>query len=837
MALTSASYTLADLNDAPSYQLQLSMSGLPSGTLSIAFYRDGSLFAGTVYLQVRSWDGAAWSESQATGSMSGGTKTYGYTSGKAFDVQVYTDATKATLLATSFVSYGETGSQGESGSDARDFSIVASSPTFRLSSRGVTLASQSITLGCSLLNIDPAGVEVGWSTAEPASLGSSTGQSTLLTIPANAAATTVQVTCTVTGYGSKTLVINGIKGGDEVPVYLGVLPVTDPAIEDHFVKAEGRFISGDFYLYSIATGNYPKWYNGTGWIAVDENTPYYSAICAATLADALRQPGTVLSTSAIYGFIEHLSANDAFIAKLGAQVITLLTGGKIQSENYVEGVSGFLFKADGTLNAVSANLINAVISGSGVFKGILDSIPIKTTAASEAGSAISFPSKTHWLSDEMYDDVSLSESTTLQAISGSYNSKTVSYATRLVAGARAVLSTASGSGTSNGSHYEDTNTTPTVEIINTTMPTGTEVCSYSIYLDAYVNTTFSLPHCWITKNGVTVADSGNVYYSRTWAGSFAASAGDVIIVYVKGGYERDEGQSYSSNLTGNGSVSGNSVIGKGLFLKYSDSTVELIGMGLYSKGLSLTGYTPTYNYAKATDLISEVQSYTVNEMKAAEGTITLDGTEYTVIGVMKVSATQIAIFHANGSFSFVSPDADPGTTGYYNASGSYAVIASVAGAETMHVNAKTVDTYSIGLITRFLNIVGKNLIGENLTLTNYPTIDGREAYACRAWVNFNGATNTGGYCTIRASANVSSVADNALGIYTINFETAMPDANYAVAGAAMEDNGLVSGSSFQSAVSLGGSNTFLAGSLQIQNANIDTNANVDGTYITVSIFR
>jgi hypothetical protein len=48
-------------------------------------------------------------------------------------------------------------------------------------------------------------------------------------------------------------------------------------------------------------------------------------------------------------------------------------------------------------------------------------------------------------------------------------------------------------------------------------------------------------------------------------------------------------------------------------------------------------------------------------------------------------------------------------------------------------------------------------------------------YACRAWVNFDGTTSPG---TIRASGNVSSVTKNGTGDYTINFATAMPDANY-----------------------------------------------------------
>jgi hypothetical protein len=49
-------------------------------------------------------------------------------------------------------------------------------------------------------------------------------------------------------------------------------------------------------------------------------------------------------------------------------------------------------------------------------------------------------------------------------------------------------------------------------------------------------------------------------------------------------------------------------------------------------------------------------------------------------------------------------------------------------------------------------------------------------YACRAWVNFNGT----GTVAIRASGNVSSITDNGTGDYTVNFTTAMPDANYSV---------------------------------------------------------
>ena len=57
-------------------------------------------------------------------------------------------------------------------------------------------------------------------------------------------------------------------------------------------------------------------------------------------------------------------------------------------------------------------------------------------------------------------------------------------------------------------------------------------------------------------------------------------------------------------------------------------------------------------------------------------------------------------------------------------------------------------------------------------------------YGCRAWVNFNGT----GTVAIRASGNVTSITDNGTGDYTVNFTTAMPDANYSVTGSCTRDD-------------------------------------------------
>lgn len=50
--------------------------------------------------------------------------------------------------------------------------------------------------------------------------------------------------------------------------------------------------------------------------------------------------------------------------------------------------------------------------------------------------------------------------------------------------------------------------------------------------------------------------------------------------------------------------------------------------------------------------------------------------------------------------------------------------------------------------------------------------------AAKAWVNFNGT----GTVAINKAFNVSSITDNGVGDYTLNFTTLITDANYSVAG-------------------------------------------------------
>ena len=105
----------------------------------------------------------------------------------------------------------------------------------------------------------------------------------------------------------------------------------------------------------------------------------------------------------------------------------------------------------------------------------------------------------------------------------------------------------------------------------------------------------------------------------------------------------------------------------------------------------------------------------------------------------------------------------------------------------------------------------------------------------KAWVNFNGT----GTVAIRDSFNVSSITDNGTGEYTVNFTTAMPNANYSTTLGASEST-----SAMVSSVSLVFNyftNSATTTSVKVQTGTDITGANfafsaVDMANINVSVF-
>lgn len=65
---------------------------------------------------------------------------------------------------------------------------------------------------------------------------------------------------------------------------------------------------------------------------------------------------------------------------------------------------------------------------------------------------------------------------------------------------------------------------------------------------------------------------------------------------------------------------------------------------------------------------------------------------------------------------------------------------------------------------------------SGLTFPDTTTLASAGQASVRAWVNFDGTATPP---AIRAAYNVTSITDNGVGSYTVNFTTAMQDANFA----------------------------------------------------------
>jgi len=108
-------------------------------------------------------------------------------------------------------------------------------------------------------------------------------------------------------------------------------------------------------------------------------------------------------------------------------------------------------------------------------------------------------------------------------------------------------------------------------------------------------------------------------------------------------------------------------------------------------------------------------------------------------------------------------------------------------------------------------------------------------FACRAWVNFNGT----GTIAIRASGNVSSLTDNGVGDYTVNFTTALPDADYAVmfgtntSGVSANNRGI----NIRSAADDTAPTTKTVSALRIVSGSTSSNNLTDMEQINLAIFR
>jgi hypothetical protein len=167
-----------------------------------------------------------------------------------------------------------------------------------------------------------------------------------------------------------------------------------------------------------------------------------------------------------------------------------------------------------------------------------------------------------------------------------------------------------------------------------------------------------------------------------------------------------------------------------------------------------------------------------------------------------------------------------GTLNIVTGSGSGTTAITVDGSQNVTF-ANAISATGNGTVGGTLAVTSNQTIGGNLTVTG--SITGGSisaANSLQAWVNFNGT----GTVAIRASNNVSSITDGGVGVYTVNFTTALSDANYAVAGSCGIDTS--AGTTFGL-----NNNTQSTSAVVVTTKRRDTGAGVDQTQVQAVIFR
>jgi hypothetical protein len=144
----------------------------------------------------------------------------------------------------------------------------------------------------------------------------------------------------------------------------------------------------------------------------------------------------------------------------------------------------------------------------------------------------------------------------------------------------------------------------------------------------------------------------------------------------------------------------------------------------------------------------------------------------------------------------------------------------------------TIDGNGIitGAATLATTVANPTFTTPNINSAQFATVSGTAPiYPCRAWVNFNGT----GTVAIRASGNVTSITDNGTGDYTVNFTTAMPDANY---GVAVCGTFSASGTARDQNINIKNNSAPTTTSVRVQAFEPNTGG-VDTLYSNVAIFR
>ncbi|MGE0074122.1 MAG: collagen-like protein [Sphaerochaetaceae bacterium] len=307
------------------------------------------------------------------------------------------------------------------------------------------------------------------------------------------------------------------------------------------------------------------------------------------------------------------------------------------------------------------------IRGGGEFEGTIKHEALETIAHADGDSFSESNTKSLWSTTELYDEItSIIADSLIKMASGSYDDKTINGITRLTAGARASISQVT-----QPNSYKSRNDDTYVCFGIFTVPSGCNylTINYQLMRDVvgidsaivYISRNtdlheFSVGYTKIEHMYSPTPSGDRIYWSTskspgtTWTDysyALAVSAGQRFSIWVSYDvdYEDDDSRgAYGANAV---FTAYSSIIGPGVFFKYTDNTYHLIPTGQYRDDvLALTSpawaSSGNINFKKGTDLFnnSVIQGLSTGIVYPASGTATVQpaggvSVAYTVQSIRK----------------------------------------------------------------------------------------------------------------------------------------------------------------------------------------------------------
>lgn len=424
-------------------------------------------------------------------------------------------------------------------------------------------------------------------------------------------AVTVTLTVTEDEVYSASIGFSKTELKDESNIYLGVL---DLAPDDD------NYITGDYYLSS---DNIPYVYNGTTWVEVTEDTSNYSEIMGMVLGDAIKSGTTIPVTSAIYGYFENLVTRNLLVSNTDGsfQFSASPTAGTGSSGNAVPAVLAKI--DDEVVFEISEDGI--YINGNGTFTGVISNNEFETRPVGITRTINQTLSPTLWSGADLYAVTSIPIDDVLLPATGTYKDKNIVSVGRTTSGGRITIATFEDDSTQYGDPVKKYNTY--------TIPNATNKAYYWIHASGGFftgGTSLEMYRNSSQYSSLAIYDDGSKSSTKD------AQGGDIVKCYVWGWGLWGKTTGYCKIISYyEGPADGTVVV-------FDDgSTKFFYADGLYEDELVIdTIFTSSNTYIDGSALFTTLMTVPSNELTycdSASSTITIDGTAYTLLSILKTS--------------------------------------------------------------------------------------------------------------------------------------------------------------------------------------------------------